>query len=58
MEKLKNKNEVARLLKVSVPTLNSFLTEEKGFIIKGLVDIEKLVEYINKESSLRLSKRS
>lgn len=50
MKTLKEKNEIAKLLKVSLSTLNVYLKTKKGVIVNGLVDKRKLYEYINKES--------
>src|SRR6056297_2442816 len=48
MKTLKEKNEIAKLLKVSLSTLNVYLKTKKGVIVNGLVDKRKLYEYINK----------
>ncbi len=55
MKELRDKDEIAKLMKVSLPILEAYLKSKKGVIINGRVDKNRLYEYINKESLFRLS---
>jgi len=55
MKELRDKDEIAKLLKVSLPILEAYLKNKKGVIINGRVDKKRLYEYINKESLFGLS---
>ena len=57
MKGLRRKEEVAGYVKVSVPTLNKFLKKHKIMAEKGLIDIRRLNQIINKESLKKLSKK-
>ncbi len=48
MKNLINKQETARYLKVSLPTLNKFLRKNKELIIQNKVSFKKLNNWILK----------
>ena len=56
MADLKEKNEAAKYMKISVRTLDKFLKRHKGFAEDGLVDMEVLEKWIEKECGLRPDK--